>query len=74
MTLFTPDHKPVQMADVYASRSTIIRVQGVDICFKVDDRCYAKKTYGEFPDGLYLKVGRKLGMRYYSILDNSVEG
>ncbi|QBZ57555.1 hypothetical protein PoMZ_02484 [Pyricularia oryzae] len=68
MTLFKPDKTPVAMADLFSSGTTIIRVQFVEITFYVDKDCRATKTDGQFLDGLYLQVGRKEGMQYYSRL------
>ncbi|TLS20415.1 uncharacterized protein PpBr36_11384 [Pyricularia pennisetigena] len=68
MTLFKPDKTPVKMADLFSTGTTIVRVQGVDITFHVDENCRATKTHGEFPEGLYIQVGRKEGMQYLSRL------
>lgn len=68
MILYKSDRSPVKMADLRNHGETTVTVQGVDITFSVTEDCRAKDKRGDFPEGLYLTVGKKIGMEVRTVL------
>lgn len=69
MMLYRPgDPRAVHIADLRNYGETTVTVQGVDITFSVTRDCHAKDKKGDFPEGLYLKVGKKVGMQFQTVL------
>lgn len=68
MWLYRPDRSAVAMADLRNYGETTVTVQGVDITFTVTEDCRAIDKKGNFPEGLFLTVGTKVGMEVRTVL------